>query len=272
MRNWNAIIRDWNTTARSWKLLTRNHTFHFTWGRNCFFVRGRTFSFNSGRAGCNASRDHQYEIQSKRRRNFRQHARQGSIGGNTPGNGSGFRDLDSPENELENLRARIKPTIQENVDKSLQQQNVSYRNAGSTLSGILVASPSGAAGPSLPEPDTETNRQLKRVHTFSIAEGHLRTNPETGSTESTQEDQEPLATSTAFVYTRKPASDFVCFLNEGPINMETLSPLTKVLNIACSICTGRTEIQFLGQRTDHWSILFLRYCCGRVSRPYSLKQ
>ena len=125
MRNWNAIIRDWNTTARSWKLLTRNHTFHFTWGRNCFFVRGRTFSFNSGRAGCNASRDHQYEIQSKRRRNFRQHARQGSIGGRPPCRGSGFHDLDSPEKELENLRARIKRTLQENADKSLQQHKAS---------------------------------------------------------------------------------------------------------------------------------------------------
>ena len=189
---------------------------------------GSCLPFDLGRTECTASRGRQHEIQSKRRRNFRQHARQGSIGGNTPGNGSGFRDLDSPENELENLRARIKPTIQENVDKSLQQQNVSYRNAGSTLSGILVASPSGAAGPSLPEPDTETNRQLKRVHTFSIAEGHLRTNPETGSTESTQEDQEPLATSTAFVYTRKPTSGFLYFLNEGPINIGTLSSLPKM--------------------------------------------
>ena len=70
----------------------------------------------------------------------------------------------------------------------------SYGVAGSTSSGILRASPSGAAGPSFPEPNTETNRQMKRVHTLTIVEGHLRADPETGYAESTQEDQEPLAT------------------------------------------------------------------------------
>ena len=59
----------------------------------------------------------------------------------------------------------------------------SYGVAGSTPSGMLGASLSGAAGPSLPEPSTETNRHLKRVHTLTIAEGHLvlRANTETRS-------------------------------------------------------------------------------------------
>ena len=73
----------------------------------------------------------------------------------------------------------------------------------------------------MPEPNTETDRhQVKRVDTI-IIERHVRANPETGSAELTQEDQEPLATSMASVYTRKPTAAFLFFLNGGPTNIGT---------------------------------------------------
>ena len=61
--------------------------------------------------------------------------------------------------------------------------------------------------------NNETDRQ-EEVHTLTTAEGQPRTNPDTGSVESTQDDQEPLATFAAFVYTRKPTSGFLSILNE----------------------------------------------------------
>jgi len=67
---------------------------------------------------------------------------------------------------------------------------------------------------------TETNRQLKEVHTLTIAEGQPRANPGTGSAASTQDDQEPLAT-TAFVYNRKPTSGIIFLLDGEPINIGT---------------------------------------------------
>ena len=56
---------------------------------------------------------------------------------------------------------------------------------------------------------------------LTIAEAHLRRNPTTGFGQSTQEDRDPLAISTAFVYTHKPTSAFLFLLNGGPINIET---------------------------------------------------
>ena len=61
---------------------------------------------------------------------------------------------------------------------------------------------------SLPESNTETDRQLKRVHTLTKL-GQLRVNPDTGSDESAQKEEELVATFTAFVYTRKPTSGFL---------------------------------------------------------------
>ena len=52
------------------------------------------------------------------------------------------------------------------------------------------------------------------------AKGQPRANPEAGSAESTQDDQEPLVTSSAFVYICKPTSSFLYILNEEPINIE----------------------------------------------------
>ena len=69
------------------------------------------------------------------------------------------------------------------------------------------------------EPNTETKRQLKRVHTLTIAEGHLRPNPETASAKSTQDDQERLATFTAFVC--KSTSGFRFLRNGGHSNIRT---------------------------------------------------
>ena len=63
--------------------------------------------------------------------------------------------------------------------------------------------------------NNETDRQEK-VNTLTTAKGQPRENPETGSAELTQDDKEPLATSPAFVYTRKPTSDFLSILNESP--------------------------------------------------------
>ena len=54
---------------------------------------GSNLLFDSGRYGCTASRGRQYEIQSKRRIFFRQHARQASIGGSSPSHGSRFNDF-----------------------------------------------------------------------------------------------------------------------------------------------------------------------------------
>lgn len=51
------------------------------------------------------------------------------------------------------------------------------------------------------ELNTETHRQLKGVHTLTMAERHPRANPGNIRAELTQEDREP-ATSVAFVYTR----------------------------------------------------------------------
>ena len=52
------------------------------------------------------------------------------------------------------------------------------------------------------------------------AKGMPRAKPETGSAESTEADQEPLATSPAFVYTRNPTSSFLSILNDELINIE----------------------------------------------------
>ena len=54
----------------------------------------------------------------------------------------------------------------------------------------------------------------------TIAEGHLRENPETGYAESTQEDQELLTTSTALLFSKQ-TSGSLFFLNVGPTNIET---------------------------------------------------
>ena len=67
--------------------------------------------------------------------------------------------------------------------------------------------------------NNETNRQ-EEVHMLTTPEGRPRANPETGSAESTQDDQEPLATSPAFVYTRKLTPGFLSILNREPINIE----------------------------------------------------
>ena len=65
----------------------------------------------------------------------------------------------------------------------------------------------------------ETNRQ-EEVHTLMTAKRQPRANPETGSAESTQDDQEPLAISPAFVYIRKPTLSFLSILNDEPTNIE----------------------------------------------------
>ena len=67
--------------------------------------------------------------------------------------------------------------------------------------------------------NNKTDRQ-EEVHTLTTAKGQPREKPETGSAESTQDDQEPLATSPAFAYTRKPTSSFLSILNDEPISIE----------------------------------------------------
>ena len=52
------------------------------------------------------------------------------------------------------------------------------------------------------------------------AKGQPRASPETGSAKSTQDNQEPLVTSPAFVYTRKPTSSFLSILNDEPVKIE----------------------------------------------------
>ena len=90
---------------------------------------------------------------------------------------------------------------------------------GSTMfatPGITPATFEPSLGATL---NNEANRQ-EEVHTLTTAKGQPRANPETGSVESTQDDQEPLATSPAFVYTRKPTSGFLSILYEELINIE----------------------------------------------------
>ena len=120
--------------------------------------------------------------------------------------------------------------------------------AGPTAShgtiGVAESSPSGTTGPSAEpmvdgstmsaspgitpatfepsvgaKPNNSTDRQ-EETHTLTTAKGQPRENPETGFAESTHDDQEPLATSPAFVYTRKPTLGFLSILNEEPINIE----------------------------------------------------
>ena len=67
--------------------------------------------------------------------------------------------------------------------------------------------------------NNETDCQ-EEVHTLTTAKGQPRANPETGSAESTQEDQEQPASSRAFVCTRKPTSGFLSILNEDSMNIE----------------------------------------------------
>ena len=55
----------------------------------------------------------------------------------------------------------------------------------------------------------------EEVHTLTTATEHRRANREIGAAESTQNDQTPLATSPAFVYTRKPTSTFISFLKKA---------------------------------------------------------
>ena len=59
-------------------------------------------------------------------------------------------------------------------------------------------------------------RQEEEAQTLTTAEGQPWANPETGFVGSTPDDQEALATSAAFVYTRKPASGFFSFLSGEP--------------------------------------------------------
>ena len=60
----------------------------------------------------------------------------------------------------------------------------SYRVARSKSSGIFVASPSRVVGVSLPEPKTDTDREITKVHTVTMAAGHLRSHAATVSAES----------------------------------------------------------------------------------------
>ena len=63
----------------------------------------------------------------------------------------------------------------------------------------------------------------EEVHTLTTANGQPCENPDTGSAESTQDDQEPLLTYPAFVYTRKPTSGILSILNEESISIEANS-------------------------------------------------
>ena len=67
--------------------------------------------------------------------------------------------------------------------------------------------------------NNQTDRQ-EEVDTLMTTKGQPRASPEPGSAESTQDDQEPLAASRAFVYTRKPTSSFLSILNDEPISIE----------------------------------------------------
>ena len=86
----------------------------------------------------------------------------------------------------------------------------------SATTGITPATFEPSLGAKL---NNETDRQ-EEVHTLMTAKGQPRANPETGSAESTKDNQEPLATSPAFVYIRKPTSSFLSILNDEPINIE----------------------------------------------------
>ena len=86
----------------------------------------------------------------------------------------------------------------------------------SATPGITPATFEPSVGAKL---NNETDRQEK-IHTLTTAKGQPRASPERGSVESTQDDQEPLATSPAFVYTRKATSSFLSILNDEPINIE----------------------------------------------------
>ena len=93
------------------------------------------------------------------------------------------------------------------------------RVGGSTMSASPRITPA-TFEPSLgAKLNNETNRQ-EEVHMLTTPEGRPRANPETGSAESTQDDQEPLATSPAFVYTRKLTPGFLSILNREPTNIE----------------------------------------------------
>ena len=99
---------------------TRKQTFHVTRRRNCCFARGQTFPFDAGRPGRTASRGRQHEIQSNRQDNvFNSTHVKGASGADPPAADHDFTILDSPENELENLRARITRKLQENAEKSI---------------------------------------------------------------------------------------------------------------------------------------------------------
>ena len=90
---------------------------------------------------------------------------------------------------------------------------------GSTMSATTGVT-SATFEPSLEAKfNNETDRQ-EEVNTLATAKGQPRVNPETGSAESSQDDQEPLATSPAFVYTRKPTSSFLSILNDEPISIK----------------------------------------------------
>ena len=67
--------------------------------------------------------------------------------------------------------------------------------------------------------NNETDGQ-EEVHTLATAKGQPRQNPETGYAESTQDDQESLAISPAFVYTRRITRGLLSILNEESINIE----------------------------------------------------
>ena len=71
--------------------------------------------------------------------------------------------------------------------------------SASALPGIAPATFQPSLGV---EVNDETDR-LEEVYTFMTAQGQPRENSEIGTVESTHEDQEPLAASPAFVYTRQ---------------------------------------------------------------------
>lgn len=76
--------------ARYWTLIITSHTCCFVWDRTYLFARSRTFCSGWRRIGCTGPHDRQYETQSELRGDHRQHARQGSIGGQTPSHVCGF--------------------------------------------------------------------------------------------------------------------------------------------------------------------------------------
>ena len=112
----------------------------------------------------------------------------------------------------------------------------------STTPGITPATFEPSLGAKL---NNETDRQ-EEVHTLMTAKGQPRAIPETGSAESTQNDQKPLATSPAFVYTRKPTSGFLSILNEEPINIEAKTQrLAALLTVEAE---PMTAMRFLRER------------------------